>query len=91
MDRAATRTGQQVREAAGLVGESAARATEGFEESLDNIEMKFNDARDSFIDKTKEYSRTANSYVKKNPWVVIGLSAGFAFLVGMLIGRRRDE
>ena len=89
-DRLPTRTGEQIRETAGRLGETAARATEGLEESLENIEVKFNDVRGSVIDKTKEYARTTNSYVRKNPWVVIGISAGFAFLAGMLIGRRRD-
>ena len=91
MDRIATRAGRNIRQTADQFGESVARAREGLEESLDDIEMKFNDVRDSVIDKTKEYSRTTNSYISKNPWTVIGISAGFAFLVGMFIGRRRDD
>jgi ElaB/YqjD/DUF883 family membrane-anchored ribosome-binding protein len=89
VDRTNTRSGQYMRETAGQLGETAARVTEGMEESLDNIQMKFNDLRDSVIDKTKEYSRTANGYVSRNPWTAIGISTGVAFLVGMLIGRRR--
>jgi ElaB/YqjD/DUF883 family membrane-anchored ribosome-binding protein len=91
LDQIATRAGQHIRGKADQLGEAAVRASEGLEESLGKIEMKFNDVRDSVIDKTKEYSRTTNSYVRKNPWVAIGISAGFAFLVGMLIGRRRDD
>jgi ElaB/YqjD/DUF883 family membrane-anchored ribosome-binding protein len=91
LDRPITRAGQYVRETAGQVGETAARASEGLEQSVDNIQLKFNDLRDSVIDKTKEYSRTANSYVSKNPWAAIGISAGVAFLVGMFVGRKRSD
>jgi ElaB/YqjD/DUF883 family membrane-anchored ribosome-binding protein len=89
LERIATRTSQQLRETADQLGETTARAGEGLQESLDNIEMKFNDVRDSVIDRTKEYARTTNSFVSKNPWVVLGISTGLAFLAGMLIGRRR--
>jgi ElaB/YqjD/DUF883 family membrane-anchored ribosome-binding protein len=89
MERPSTRAGQRIRETAGQLGETAARAGEGLEKRLDNLEVKFNDVRASVVDKTKEYSRTANDYVRKNPWVAVGVSAGLAFLAGMLIGRRR--
>ena len=91
LDRTATRPSQYIRETAGQLGETAARATEGLEESLDNIQTKIKGVRDSVIDKTKEYSRTTNNYVRKNPWTAMGISAGAAFLVGMLIGRRRND
>lgn len=91
IDRIAAGVGQQIRETAGQLRETAARAGEELEERLDNIEMKFDDVRDTVMDKAKEYSRTSNSYIRKNPWAAIGISAGFAFLVGMLIGRRRDD
>jgi ElaB/YqjD/DUF883 family membrane-anchored ribosome-binding protein len=91
LEPTATRTGQRIRETAGRLGETAARASEGLEESLGNMKMKFNDVRGSVVDKAKEYSRTTNSYVGKNPWTAIGISAGFAFLAGMLIGRRRND
>lgn len=91
LERIATLAGQHIRETAGQLGETAARTSEGLEERLDNIEMKFNEVRDSVIDKTKEYSRTTNSYVRKNPWAAVGISAGCAFLVGMFIGWRHDN
>jgi ElaB/YqjD/DUF883 family membrane-anchored ribosome-binding protein len=91
LDRIATRTAQHVRETAGEAVETAARAGEGLAESLDTIEMKFNDIRDSVVERTKEYSRATNTYVRRNPWVVIGISAGIAFLAGMVVGRRRGD
>jgi ElaB/YqjD/DUF883 family membrane-anchored ribosome-binding protein len=91
LDQITTGVGQDIRETTSYLNETRARTSEGLEESLDNIKMKFNDVRNSVVDKTKEYARTTNSYIRKNPWAVIGISAGFAFLVGMLIGRRRDD
>ena len=91
LDRIVTHAGQHIRETTSQLGETAARASEGLGESLDNIEMKFNDVRDSVTAKTKEYSRTVNNYVGKNPWAAIGITAGLAFMVGMLVGRRPDH
>lgn len=90
-DRVGTRTGQRIRETAGQMGETAARASEQLGESLSNFEAQFNDARTSVLDKTKQYSRTANAYVNRNPWLAVGISAGSAFLIGWLIGRRRAD
>jgi ElaB/YqjD/DUF883 family membrane-anchored ribosome-binding protein len=91
IDRIAARAGQQVRETAGQLGETVARSAERLEDELENFEAKFDDVRHAVTDTTKEYSRTVNSYVKKNPWMAIGITAGFAFLAGMLIGRRRGD
>lgn len=88
LDRIAARAGQKMRETAGKLEKTAARAGEGLEKNLDNIETKFNDLRDSVIDKTKETSRTAEKYLHKKPWVAIGISAGVAFLTGIFLGRR---
>ena len=91
LERTTTRAGQKIRETAGQIGDTAARASEGLQENLDNIQLKFNDLRDSVIDTTKEYSRTANSYVSRNPWIAMGISAGLAFLAGMFVGRRQGD
>jgi len=91
VDRISMLAGQHVGETADQLHETVTHASEGLEESLDNIRMKFNDVRDSVTDTTKQYSRSVNDYVNRNPWVAIGISAGCAFLAGMLIGRRRDN
>ena len=91
IERTPTRIGQNIRETADQLGETAARASEGLEGNIENIGAKFNDARTSVFDKTKEYARTTDDYVSRNPWVAVGISAGVAFLVGMLIGRKRDD
>lgn len=90
-DRPITRAVQYLRKSAGQLGENAERAGEELEENVDNIQLKFKELSDSVIDKTKEYSRATNSYVSKNPWIVMGISAGLAFLAGMFVGRKRKN
>lgn len=91
LERVGTRAGQQIRETASQLGETAARATEGLEQGLNTIGTKFNGVRDSVVDKTKGYMKTTDDYVSKNPWVAVGISAGVAFIAGMLFGRKRNE
>jgi ElaB/YqjD/DUF883 family membrane-anchored ribosome-binding protein len=89
LDRIATHAGQQIRETTNQLGKRAAQAAEELGKYLNAIEMKYNGVRDTVIDKTKKSTRTTNRYVGENPWVAIGISVGFAFVAGMLIGRRR--
>lgn len=35
-------------------------------------------------------ARNTDSYVHDNPWPAIGMTAVFAFALGLLIGKRRD-
>jgi ElaB/YqjD/DUF883 family membrane-anchored ribosome-binding protein len=89
LDQVVTGAGQQIRETAGRLGGTIIRTSEGSEESLDDIETNIRNVRDPIVNKTKEYWRTTNGYLSKNPWVGIGVSIGFAFLAGILIGRRQ--
>jgi ElaB/YqjD/DUF883 family membrane-anchored ribosome-binding protein len=90
LDRVASRVGQQIRDTADHLRETAGRAGEALEDRLDNVQMKFDDVRESLVDTTKEFAKAANRTARKNPWTAIGISAGIAFLLGVLIGRRRD-
>jgi ElaB/YqjD/DUF883 family membrane-anchored ribosome-binding protein len=38
----------------------------------------------------KAAARTTNTYVRENPWPSIGMAAGAALIVGLLINRRRE-
>jgi ElaB/YqjD/DUF883 family membrane-anchored ribosome-binding protein len=82
---------QIARHAGTRLRETTARAGAGLEERFDKIGMRISKARGTVVDTTKKYSRQANTYVKKNPWTSIGLTSGFAFLVGVFIGRRRAD
>ena len=91
LDRTQTYAGESLRDTFGQAGEATARAAESVKESLGNLGQKLGGVRDSVIDKSKEYWRNTDGYVGRNPWVAIGVSAGVAFLAGMLLGRRRND
>ncbi len=89
VDQIVTQAGQQIRGIADQIGETAEWAGEGLAHGLDRIEKKYAGVRDAIVDTTKEYSKRTNRVVKDNPWVAMGVTAGFAFVVGVLVGRRR--
>jgi ElaB/YqjD/DUF883 family membrane-anchored ribosome-binding protein len=83
--------GQHFRETADHLRQTVARARQDLEESLENIEKKFNDTRDAVVHKTKQVARSTDRYVNKHPWKAVGISAGVAFLAGVVIARRRNH
>jgi len=90
LDRAETYPGEPMLGTPDQLDEHQGRAGERLKESLSNIGVNIGGVRDSVMDKTKDYWRTTNGFVGRNPWVAVGISAGFAFLVGMFIGRRQQ-
>lgn len=44
--------------------------------------------QDAAVGGAKDAGRAADEYVRENPWPVIGIAAGLAFLLGMLVSRR---
>lgn len=40
------------------------------------------------VDKALDAGKAADDYVHENPWQAIGITAGAAFLLGLLISRR---
>jgi ElaB/YqjD/DUF883 family membrane-anchored ribosome-binding protein len=89
VEQIVTRAGQQIREVADQIGDTAIRASDGLTHGIDSIETKFSDVRDVIAGKTKEYTRKTNKAVSENAWLAMGITAGFAFMVGLLVGRRR--
>jgi ElaB/YqjD/DUF883 family membrane-anchored ribosome-binding protein len=88
-EQIAARAGQQIREVADHIGDTAIRASEGLTDGIGRIETKFSDVREAIADKTREYSRKTNKVVSENAWLAMGITAGCAFIVGLLVGRRR--
>jgi ElaB/YqjD/DUF883 family membrane-anchored ribosome-binding protein len=41
------------------------------------------------LSEARAKARAANDYVAENPWRSIAIAGGFAFVVGLLLGRRR--
>lgn len=45
--------------------------------------------QEATVTKVTEAGRAADDYVHHEPWKVIGIAAGIAFVLGVLVGRRR--
>ncbi|OQS44142.1 DUF883 family protein [Chromobacterium haemolyticum] len=57
-------------------------------EKLKVAKAKLLDAEQVVVGKAKVAAKATDQYVHKNPWKSIGIAAGVAFLLGMLVSRR---
>ncbi|HQZ02613.1 MAG TPA: DUF883 family protein [Thauera sp.] len=46
------------------------------------------DAEAAIVDSGKKAARVTDDYVHENPWQSLGVAAGVAFLLGLLVSRR---
>ena len=46
------------------------------------------DAEHAMLEKGRQIARTTDDYVHENPWQSVGVAAGVAFLLGLLVSRR---
>lgn len=46
-------------------------------------------AQETVVVKTRQAAKVTDEYVHNNPWVAMGITAGFGVVVGMLISRGR--
>ncbi len=74
--------------AAELTGQKADDMRTRAMEMLDLALGKAHDAQIHALAKGRELAGTADVYVKENPWRVIAGTAGFALLLGVILGRR---
>ena len=61
------------------------------EESLRVVKSKLADAQAALRVKTKSAAKATDAYVHENPWKVVGVSAGVAAAVGLVIGLLMDR
>ncbi|AUH50077.1 DUF883 domain-containing protein [Chromobacterium sp. ATCC 53434] len=57
-------------------------------DKLGTAKAKLRDAEHAVVGKAKEAAKVTDQYVHDNPWKSIGIAAGVAFLLGMLVSRR---
>lgn len=57
-------------------------------EKLKVAKAKLLDAEQVVVGKAKVAAKATDQYVHENPWKSIGIAAGVAFLLGMLVSRR---
>jgi len=57
-------------------------------ERLAAAKAKLSDAEAALIDSGKKAARATDDYVHEHPWQSLGVAAGVAFLLGLLVSRR---
>lgn len=77
-----------LRATTGATGERLAAARTRAEETLRSAREKLAHLDDAVIDQAKEAARSADEYVRKNPWGAVGIAAVAGLLVGVMISRR---
>jgi len=77
-----------LRATANQTGERVAAARARAEESLRSAKMRLSEAGDEAAAHARAAADAADDYVRDNPWQAIGIAAGVAFIIGLLLGRR---
>jgi ElaB/YqjD/DUF883 family membrane-anchored ribosome-binding protein len=73
---------------AGQAGERIQAARERAKETVRVAKERLVDAQDEVSKRARDAAKDADKYVHDNPWQAVGIAAGLAFLVGVLISRR---
>ena len=72
---------------ANQAGDTVATVRQRIEQSLEEGKRSLAEAEDLLLDKGKEAARTADAYVRENPWNAVGIAAGVGLVLGLLIRR----
>ena len=59
------------------------------EESAQTLKERALQWKQTATDGVVNFARTTDTYVHENPWPAIGMTALFAFALGILVGNRR--
>lgn len=73
---------------AGLAGEQVETARERAQESLTKARERLGDLQDDVLAQARDAVESTDRYVHESPWAAIGVAAGVAFVLGVLVGRR---
>lgn len=77
-----------LRATGGQAGEEIAGARARVEESLGAARERLEGAGADFQARARSAGRSADAYVRENPWTAVAIAAGIGFILGQL-GRRR--
>jgi len=73
---------------AGQVGERVGEARARAEETLKGARARLSELEQQAKDRAGDMAGEADTYVRDNPWQAVGIAAGVAFLLGILVSRR---
>jgi ElaB/YqjD/DUF883 family membrane-anchored ribosome-binding protein len=73
---------------AGVAGERAEAARENVRERFEQAADKVRGLEQELRGHVRSGAKTANDYVRDNPWRSLGITAAVAFLLGAFVSRR---
>jgi len=73
---------------AGQAGEKIQRARERATETVRVARERLADTHEEVVKRAKVAAKETDNYVHANPWQSIGIAAGVAFIIGVLVSRR---
>lgn len=73
---------------ANQTGEKVTSVRARAEDSIRNARAKLDELEDDMVARGRAYAKATDDIIRQNPWQAVAISAGVAFLLGMLSGRR---
>jgi ElaB/YqjD/DUF883 family membrane-anchored ribosome-binding protein len=73
---------------AGQAGEKIQRARERAQETVRVARERLSDTQEQVVKSAKVAVKETDTYVRDNPWQAVGIAAGVAFIIGVLVSRR---
>ncbi len=73
---------------AGQAGERIQAARERAEQTVRAARERLAEAQEEMARQAREAAKDADRYVRDNPWQAVGIAAGVAFVIGLLVSRR---
>ncbi len=70
-------------------GDHVASAREKTRDKLRSARERLGEMEEDLLSDAQSQAKAADGYVHDNPWRAIGVAAGLAFALGVLMGRRR--
>jgi ElaB/YqjD/DUF883 family membrane-anchored ribosome-binding protein len=77
-----------LRATAGQAGEKVQQARARAEETVRHARERLQQAQEDITVRAREVAQEADKYVRENPWRAVGVAAGIAFVIGLIVGRR---
>jgi ElaB/YqjD/DUF883 family membrane-anchored ribosome-binding protein len=73
---------------AGQAGEKIQQARERARETVRVARDRLSASQEEVTRRAREAAKDADKYVHENPWQAVGIAAGVAFIIGVLVSRR---
>ena len=73
---------------AGQAGEKIQRARERATETVRVARERLSDTQEEVVKQARKAAKETDAYVHDNPWQAVGIAAGVAFIIGVLVSRR---